>query len=91
MGDWIRNVNYVQEREKSCVSTSHSLSLNSAIFSAVCLGSRLDTNLHVFAIVICAIELFALLPLFRYHIIAHFPRRAYDVLTMLSIGGKPVF
>lgn len=44
---------------------SNSISLNAAIFAAVCLASRLPTTFHVFSIVFFAVELFALLPQMR--------------------------
>ncbi|GIY05520.1 phosphatidylinositol N-acetylglucosaminyltransferase subunit C [Caerostris extrusa] len=44
---------------------SSTLSLNSALFAAVCLASRLSTVLHTFALVILAVMLFVLLPLLR--------------------------
>lgn len=44
---------------------SRSLSLNSALFAAVCLGSRLPTVHHTFALVVLAVMSFVLLPLLR--------------------------
>lgn len=44
---------------------SSSLSLNSALFAAVCLSSRLPTVLHTFALMILAVKLFVLVPLLR--------------------------
>lgn len=44
---------------------SNSISLNAAIFAAVCLASRLPTTFHVFSIVFFAVGLFALLPQMR--------------------------
>lgn len=41
------------------------LSLNAAIFAAVLLASRLETNEKVFGLVLFALELFAFLPLAR--------------------------
>lgn len=44
---------------------SGTISLNAAIFTAVLLGSRLQSSEHVFAFVLFAIEVFALFPLFQ--------------------------
>lgn len=44
---------------------SGSLSLNSALFAAVCLSSRLPTVLHTFALMILAVKIFVLVPLLR--------------------------
>ncbi|CAI9716318.1 phosphatidylinositol N-acetylglucosaminyltransferase subunit C-like [Octopus vulgaris] len=44
---------------------SSPLSLNAAIFAAVCLASRLHTPLHAFSIVTFALEIFALWPMLR--------------------------
>lgn len=44
---------------------SSSLSLNSALFAAVCLSSRLPTVMHTFALMILAVKLFVLVPLSR--------------------------
>lgn len=44
---------------------SSSLSLNSALFSAVCLSSRLPTVLHTFALMMLAVKIFVLIPLLR--------------------------
>ncbi|CAL1283816.1 unnamed protein product [Larinioides sclopetarius] len=44
---------------------SSSLSLNSALFAAVCLASRLPTVQHTFALVLLAVMFFVLLPLIR--------------------------
>ncbi len=43
------------------------VSLNAAVFASVLLGSRLQTDLHVFGIVSFAIEIFALFPILRHH------------------------
>lgn len=42
------------------------LSLNAAIFAAVLLASRLESNEKVFGLVLFALELFAFFPLARY-------------------------
>ncbi|CEG44691.1 phosphatidylinositol n-acetylglucosaminyltransferase subunit [Plasmopara halstedii] len=44
---------------------SGTISLNAAIFTAVLLGSRLQSNEHVFAFVLLAIEVFAIFPIFQ--------------------------
>ena len=46
-------------------SFSGTISLNAAIFTAVLLGSRLQSNEHVFAFVLLAIEIFAMFPIFQ--------------------------
>ncbi|XP_035216358.1 phosphatidylinositol N-acetylglucosaminyltransferase subunit C-like [Stegodyphus dumicola] len=45
---------------------SQSLSLNSALFAAVCLSSRLPTVMRTFALVILAVMVFVVLPLLRH-------------------------
>ncbi|TPX50533.1 phosphatidylinositol N-acetylglucosaminyltransferase [Synchytrium endobioticum] len=42
-----------------------SVSINAAIFASVLLASRLSSSLHVFALMLTSIKLFALLPAFR--------------------------
>ncbi|KAF1334189.1 Phosphatidylinositol n-acetylglucosaminyltransferase subunit c, partial [Globisporangium splendens] len=44
---------------------SGTISLNAAIFTAVLLGSRLQSNEHVFAFILLAIEIFAVFPIFQ--------------------------
>uniref|UniRef100_K3WUM9 Phosphatidylinositol N-acetylglucosaminyltransferase subunit C n=1 Tax=Globisporangium ultimum (strain ATCC 200006 / CBS 805.95 / DAOM BR144) TaxID=431595 RepID=K3WUM9_GLOUD len=44
---------------------SGTISLNAAIFTAVLLGSRLQSNEHVFAFILFAIEIFAVFPIFQ--------------------------
>lgn len=46
-------------------SSQGTLSLNAAIFAAVLLASRLQSNEKVFGLVLFALELFAFLPLAR--------------------------
>lgn len=41
------------------------LSMNAAISASVVLASRLDSNLAVFALVLFAVQLFALFPIVR--------------------------
>lgn len=59
---------------------SKALSLNAAIFAAVCLGSRLPSSWHVYAFVMLAIHLFALFPEIKKNLkLLH--RKAYILLT----------
>ena len=44
------------------------VSLNAAIFASVLLTSRLPSNIHVFALLSIAIEMFALFPILRHHL-----------------------
>ncbi|XP_065918358.1 phosphatidylinositol N-acetylglucosaminyltransferase subunit C-like [Dysidea avara] len=44
---------------------SDSVSLNAAVFAAVCLASRLTTSLDTFSLLSCAIEMFVFFPHFR--------------------------
>ncbi|CAI5736974.1 unnamed protein product [Hyaloperonospora brassicae] len=53
---------------------SGTISLNAAIFTAVLLGSRLQSNEHVFAFVLLAIEIFAMFPIFQREIKRHSER-----------------
>lgn len=55
-------------------------SLNAAIFTTVLLSSRLETDLHVFAITFLAIELFVFSPLIG-HFIRRYSPALYIVLT----------
>lgn len=41
---------------------SSSISLNAAVFGAVCLSSLLPSPLHVFALMLTAVAMFAVLP-----------------------------
>ena len=49
----------------SVCRTTGAVSLNAAIFAAVCLASRLPTSLHAFVTVLFAVLLFGLLPHLR--------------------------
>ena len=53
--------NYNQS-DKFVVVASRSISFNSAVFAAVCLASRLETNLHSFATITLALQLFGFWP-----------------------------
>lgn len=44
---------------------SDSISLNAAVFAAVCLASRLPSSLDTFSLLLCAMELFVFFPNFR--------------------------
>ena len=44
---------------------SSSISLNAAVFGAVCLSSRLSSTMHVFALMLSAVWLFAVFPTIR--------------------------
>jgi phosphatidylinositol glycan class C protein len=44
---------------------SGSVSLNAAVFGAICLSSRLPSTTHVFALMLCSLWLFAVLPKIR--------------------------
>lgn len=59
---------------------SSGLSLNSALFAAVCLASRLPTVQHTFALVVLAVMSFVLLPLLR-------KRLKGDVLGLVVVTG----
>lgn len=71
-----------------CRGLQGTLSLNAAIFAAVLLASRLESNEKVFGLVLFALELFAFFPLARY---------AYDTTPIvvpvegcMSLTGRPV-
>lgn len=49
----------------ACLQFQGTLSLNAAIFAAVLLASRLESNEKVFGLVLFALELFAFFPLAR--------------------------
>ncbi|CAM9748301.1 unnamed protein product [Hapterophycus canaliculatus] len=53
------------------IGTAGTLSLNAAIFAAVLLASRLESNEKVFGLVLFALELFAFLPLARREVKRH--------------------
>ncbi|KAH9503426.1 hypothetical protein Btru_072981 [Bulinus truncatus] len=57
------------------------LSLNAAIFSSVCLASRLHTTWHAFTTVTSSFELFALWPFLRQNIKTKYPR-VHQCLTI---------
>lgn len=60
---------------------SSSLSLNSALFAAVCLSSRLPTVLHTFALMILAVKIFVLIPLMR----KTFQKNIYGMLIITTL------
>lgn len=63
-----------------CVVLQGTLSLNAAIFAAVLLASRLESNEKVFGLVLFALELFAFFPLARYG--GHYP-------SLPQVGAVP--
>ncbi|KAI9913753.1 hypothetical protein PsorP6_005128 [Peronosclerospora sorghi] len=67
---------------------SGTISLNAAIFTAVLLGSRLQSNEHVFAFVLLAIEIFAMFPIFQREIKVRYCLIAYSSTTILSQGDR---
>lgn len=58
---------------------SKAISLNAAIFGAICLSSRLSSSFHAFTLLIVSSEFFALLPLFM--------ERFWSPMWMLLIGA----
>lgn len=63
---------------------SQSVSLNSAIFGTLCLSSRLPSPIHVFTILIFALILFALFPLFRSNFKNYMARRWWSLMTLAT-------
>eukprot|EP00111_Clytia_hemisphaerica_P007043 TCONS_00020420-protein len=59
---------------------SKAISLNAGVFGAVCLSSRLQTTIHVYACVYFAVMLFAILPEVR-KAVKKFHRKAYILQT----------
>lgn len=79
---------YVPSRGGSVrVTGRYSVSVNAAIFASVCLGSRLPSAIDVFCLVVCAMQLFVLLPFFRYRVQRKMRRWAFDVLSLVHILG----
>ncbi|KAI8802081.1 phosphatidylinositol N-acetylglucosaminyltransferase subunit C [Cladochytrium replicatum] len=64
---FLANVFFFDYRAIPSIDTRYPdpLSLNAAIFASVLLASRLQSNRDVFALVMLAVELFALFPMFR--------------------------
>ena len=53
--------------ELSTSRVSNAISLNAAVFAAVCLASRLSSSLHSFVIISHSVLMFTLFPKFRAH------------------------
>ncbi|XP_063238533.1 phosphatidylinositol N-acetylglucosaminyltransferase subunit C [Bacillus rossius redtenbacheri] len=74
----------------SAAVVSSCLSLNAALFAAVCLVSRLASPFHAFVLLTCAVESFALLPLllvqWRGSALVLVATVALTVLALLSVS-----
>ncbi|XP_064189611.1 phosphatidylinositol N-acetylglucosaminyltransferase subunit C isoform X3 [Anguilla rostrata] len=64
-----------------------SLSLNAALFGSVCLASRLPGALHTFAMVTCALLVFALWPCLLHRLRDRAPRGFPWAAALVSLGG----
>ncbi|XP_061593083.1 phosphatidylinositol N-acetylglucosaminyltransferase subunit C [Cololabis saira] len=64
-----------------------SLSLNAALFASVCLASRLPGTLHTFAMLSCALLVFALWPCLLQRMRENTPRQFTGVCVVVCIGG----
>ncbi|KAM4629105.1 phosphatidylinositol N-acetylglucosaminyltransferase subunit C [Polymixia lowei] len=64
-----------------------SLSLNAALFASVCLASRLPGALHTFAMLSCALLMFALWPCLLQRIRENAPGQFAGVCVVVCIGG----
>lgn len=64
-----------------------SLSLNAALFASVCLASRLPGALHTFAMLSCALLVFALWPCLLQRIRENAPSQFAGVCVGVCIGG----
>lgn len=64
-----------------------SLSLNAALFSSVCLASRLPGALHTFAMLTCALLVFALWPCLLQRLRDHAPRHFPAACVGVCVGG----
>jgi len=62
------------------------ISLNAAIFASVLLSSRLESDVHVFAILSFAIELFALFPIMCHYLKAQSTLLSIVMTTCLFVG-----
>ncbi len=65
------------------------ISMNAALLSSVLLASRLSSNLHCFALMCLAVELFALSPIVR-HMLRQYSQQAHLVLTCAMVLGVAV-
>lgn len=64
-----------------------SLSLNAALFASVCLASRLPGALHTFAMLSCALEVFALWPCLLQRLRENKPSHFPAVCVGVCVGG----
>ncbi|XP_063056489.1 phosphatidylinositol N-acetylglucosaminyltransferase subunit C [Engraulis encrasicolus] len=65
-----------------------SLSLNAALFASVCLASRLPGALHTFAMLTCALLVFALWPCVLHRLREKAPRWTFPcIAALVSCGG----
>lgn len=64
-----------------------SLSLNAALFASVCLASRLPGALHTFAMLTCALLVFALWPCLLQRLRDYAPRHFTAVCVGVCVGG----
>ncbi|XP_041648230.1 phosphatidylinositol N-acetylglucosaminyltransferase subunit C [Cheilinus undulatus] len=64
-----------------------SLSLNAALFASVCLASRLPGALHTFAMLSCALEVFALWPCLLQRLREKKPAHFTAVCVGVCVGG----
>uniref|UniRef100_UPI003AAB4600 phosphatidylinositol N-acetylglucosaminyltransferase subunit C n=1 Tax=Centroberyx gerrardi TaxID=166262 RepID=UPI003AAB4600 len=64
-----------------------SLSLNAALFASVCLASRLPGALHTFAMLSCALQVFALWPCLLQRIRENAPNHFAGVCVGVCVGG----
>ena len=69
----------------SMVRVSDSVSLNAAVFAAVCLASRLPSSLDTFSLLLCAMELFVFFPDVRRTI--KVLQCTYLILQIFSFAG----
>lgn len=64
-----------------------SLSLNAALFASVCLASRLPGALHTFAMLTCALLVFALWPCLLHRLKEHAPWSFPWIAGLVSLSG----
>ena len=64
-----------------------SLSLNASLFASVCLASRLPGTLHTFAMLSCALLIFALWPCLLQRMRGNSPRQFTGMCVGVCIGG----
>lgn len=68
-------------------STPGSLSLNAALFASVCLASRLPGALHTFAMLSCALLVFAMWPCLLQRLRENAPSQFTGLCVGVCIGG----